>query len=117
LGALLLVGWFWAGVGLIYFGFLLVVLDVWLEPGLKEYKAWRIGTVLTVIAFAGAFSWGIVFVKAPLEISAQVTDAEYPLGTNIAGIVWKEEFTELQVWIINPTKRKYDDVSLLLRSA
>jgi hypothetical protein len=114
-GTLVLGGWFWPGVGLIYAGFLLVIVDVWVEPELKSYRKCRIGTVLTVITFAAMFSWGIVCVKAPLEVSAIVTDAEYPAGTTIAGLAWKEEFTELQVWIVNPTNRNYDNVSVIIR--
>src|SRR5271167_709136 len=79
-GGLLLVGWFWPGVGFLYAGFLLLALDAWLEPELKDYKRWRIGIVLSLFAFAAVFSWRVVFVEAPLEITAGMTDAEYPQG-------------------------------------
>jgi hypothetical protein len=64
---------------------------------------------------AGAFSWGIVFVKAPLHVAAFVTDAEHPSGTTIAGISFRPEFTELQVRILNPSDRAYEDLSLVIR--
>jgi hypothetical protein len=114
-GGLLLIGWFWPAAAFIYAGFLLLAIDAWFEPELQNYRRWRIGIVLTVTGFAAAFSWGVVFVKAPLEVSAMVTDAEYPPGTTIAGIAWRPEFTELLMSIKNPSDRSYDDTSLLIR--
>ena len=114
-GGLLLAGWFWPGVAFIYAGFLLLAIDVWLEPGLQRSLLWRIGIVTILLLFTTAFSLGIVFVKAPLDVSAFVTAAEYPTGTSIAGIPWKPQFTELQVRIDNPSDRNYEDVNLLIR--
>lgn len=114
-GGLLLTGWFWPGVAFIYAGFLLLGIEACLEPELRGFVRWKIGIVVALIAFSAAFSWGIVFVRAPLEISAFVTDAEYPPGSKIAGIAWRPEFTELQMWVKNPSERNYDDVSVLIR--
>jgi hypothetical protein len=114
-GGLFLVGWFWPAVSFIYAGFLLLAVDVWFEPELRSYRVWRIGIVVVLIALTVAFSWAIVLVKAPLEISAFVTDAEYPSGKTIGSIAWRPEFTELQMWVKNPSNRNYEDVSLLIR--
>jgi hypothetical protein len=115
-GGLVWAGWFWPGVALIYAGFLLLIIDVWLAPELRGYRRWKVGIVVILVALCGAFSWGIVFVKAPLGIAAWVTDAEYPPDSRkIAGIVWRPEFTELQVWISNSSDRNYEDVDLVIR--
>jgi hypothetical protein len=34
-GSVMLAGWFWVGVGLIYAGLLLMAVDLWLEPSLS----------------------------------------------------------------------------------
>jgi hypothetical protein len=111
----LVAGWYWPGVTLIYAGFLLLCIDASIAPELKNSPKWKIGIVTVLLAFGSAFSWAIVFVKAPLEISAIVTDAQYPPDSKIAGIVWRPEFTELQVWITNPSDRNYDDLTLVVR--
>jgi hypothetical protein len=114
-GGLLLTGWFWSGVDFIYGGFFLLAVDLWVEPRLHRKSALRASGVLAIAILAASFSWGIVFVNAPLPISTFVTNAEYPAGTSIAGISWKPQFTELQVWIDNPTERNYEDLNLVIR--
>ena len=109
----MLAGWFWPAVAFIYAGFLLLAVDVWFELELTRY--WRIGAIVILIAFSAIFSWAVVFVNAPLEISAFITDAEYSPGNTIAGIAWRPEFTEMQVWINNSSSKDYDDLTLLMR--
>jgi len=112
-GSILFAGWFWIGVSFVYLGFFVVALDLWFEPEVS-LRLRVIGIAIAVIMTA-AFSWGIVFVPAPLPIYALMTDGEYPAGTIISGIPWKPQFTELQVEIKNPTDRAYEDVSLVIR--
>lgn len=114
-GALLLAGWFWPAAILIYAGFALFAIDAWCEPELKDKTFWRVVILLVICSFAATFSYGIVFVKAPLGVSALMTDATYPAGTQISGIAWRPEFTEVQVWINNDTDKNYDDLNLVLR--
>src|SRR5205823_1319749 len=85
------------------------------EPDLQGKTRWRMAGLLVIILLGAAFSLGIVFVKAPLEISTLVTDADYPRGTKIANIEWRPEFTELEVWVTNSSDKNYDDLSLLIR--
>jgi hypothetical protein len=75
-GDLVLAGLFWPGVALIYAGFILLVVDVWLEPKLPSFLKSKIALSLILAAFTAIFSWGIVFVKAPLDIAAFVTVPE-----------------------------------------
>lgn len=114
-GGLLLAWWFWPAVVVIYLGFVLLSLDLWFEPDLRKTPLWRIGGITLMVLFAVAFSLGIVFVNAPLGVSAMMTDAEYPAGTVIAGIAWKPQFTEVQIWINNSSDRNYDDLDLVVR--
>ena len=108
-------GSFWIGASLIYLGFLLVAIDLWVEPDLHGKTGMRIVGVLAIALFAAAFSWRIVFVKAPLDVMAFTINGTHPPGTTIAGIAWKAQFTELQVWLVNPTERNYDDLNVVIR--
>lgn len=114
-GGLMLAGWFWTGAGFIYAGFIVLAVDAWLEPDLRGYIKSKALITLIVFGFAVAFSWGIVFVGAPLDLSAFMLNAEYPAGTAIAGIDWKPQFTEVQLWVSNPTDRGYEDINLVIR--
>jgi hypothetical protein len=111
----LLGDWFWVAVPLIYAGFAALAVDACLEPGLHGRTKWRIGIVFVISALASLFSWGIVFVSAPLQVSAFMIDGTYPAGTNIAGISWRPEFTEVDIEITNPTSMAYDDLDVVFR--
>lgn len=108
-------GWFWPAVAIIYIGFVLIAVDAWIEPDLKGLVGWRIAIIATIVLCSAAFSWEIVFVRAPLDLSAMMVNAEYPSGTTIAGIDWKPQFTEVQVWVSNPTDSGYEDINLVIR--
>jgi hypothetical protein len=114
-GALFLTAWFWPAVALVYLGFGVLFVAVLVEPKLRRHTIWKIVAVFGLMSLAGLFSWGIVFVNAPLQVSAFVTDAEYPAGTTIAGISFRPQFTELQVRILNSSDRTYEDLRLLIR--
>ncbi len=114
-GGLMLAGWFWPAVGLVYLGFVLLAVDLWLEPELRTRLWWRVGGITAVVLCALGFSIAFVFVSARLPISGIITDGEYPAGTKISGIEWKSEFTELTVIIENPTDRSYEDLNLVIR--
>jgi hypothetical protein len=115
MAAFVLANWFWVAVTFIYLGFVVLAVDAWLEPELHDKLKWRIGIVLVLLIFAGLFSWGIVFVPAPLPASAFITAGEYPPGTVISGINWKPEFTEARIDLENPTDRPYEDLNIVVR--
>jgi hypothetical protein len=100
-------------MGLICGSFILLLVDIALEPELA--RIWKVGGGAIIVAGAVAFSWAIVFVQAPVGVVATVTNAEYPPDATISGVPWKKEFTELQMRVINPSDKNYDDVRLLIR--
>jgi len=114
-GGLMLTEWFWPAVGLIYGGFLLLIIDILFEPGFQNRKAWKVGALLGILLVMVLFSWGIVFVDAPIDFDVSCTDAEFPPGTTIAGITWRPDFSELQFLIKNSSDKAYRDVDLLIR--
>jgi hypothetical protein len=103
-------------VGCVYVAIGLLALDLFFEPFFARWKRiWQIGAVAFFVAILFEFSMKIVFVKNPLSITAQMTDAEYPNGTRIAGLDWKPEFTEVQVWVNNQSATAYEDMDLVIR--
>jgi hypothetical protein len=107
---------FYYCVSAVYIGIVLIGLDLCFEPFIKRWKL--TSKIITGAFFAGVltvFSYAVVFVESPLAVSAMMTDAEYPAGTTIAGIAWRPEFTEVQVWLTNTSNRAYEDLNILLR--
>jgi hypothetical protein len=113
LGGLFLTEWFWLAVAIIYVGFLVLLVDLWFEPELTNN--WKIGIAVVIVALIMVFSWTIVIVPAPLTMEAIITDAAYPPGTDIHGIIWKKGFTELRLNIFNTSNRNYQNMSLSIQ--
>ena len=113
LGTLFVAGWYWVGVGLIYATFLLIAADLWFEPTLN--LLWRVLGILVVCLGIIAFSFVFVFVSAELPVAAYMTDGEYADGTDISGIAWKTQFTEVDVQFTNDTDRVYEDLNIVVR--
>jgi hypothetical protein len=115
LGSLVLAGWFWPAVVLIYGSLGLGAADLWLEPDLQTKVIWKLGMSAVILGFASLFTFGFVLVAAPLPISDIATNGEYPADHKIGDIAWRKEFTELDIGIENPTSRAYEDVNLVIR--
>jgi hypothetical protein len=107
--------YFWVGVGLVYLGCALGLVDIIFDPQFRQRPKLAITVGSAILALAVGFSLGFVFVNAPLGLSGIATNAEYPDNTVISGIVWRPEFTELDFIIENSTSRPYDDLDLLIR--
>jgi hypothetical protein len=114
-GRIMLPVQFWLGVVCIYVGLLAAIVDLWFETGLRGKPVWRIVGSVVVGLFIYGFSQYLVFVDAPLDVSGSQTDGEYPMGTAISGIQWRKEFTELNIEMVNPTDRVYEDLNLVIR--
>jgi hypothetical protein len=107
--------WYWPAVLLIYCGFAVLAADLWLEPDLRRKLWWKIFGSLVIFSFGAAFTFGFVWISAPLPISDFASNGDYPKGQKIADIPWQNEFTELDVFIENPTSRPYEDFNIVLR--
>jgi hypothetical protein len=108
-----LTAWYWPSVTCIYASFAHSVLDVWLEPGLRARS--KIVFVLLIGGLVLAFSFGMVFVSAPLTLSAFAVNPKYPPGMVIGGIPWRPEFGNTRVSIQNPTSNDYEDLILVMQ--
>jgi hypothetical protein len=41
--------------------------------------------------------------------------ADHPPGTVLAGIPWRSAYTELTLWLINPTRKEFTDIDIVVR--
>jgi hypothetical protein len=107
---------FWWAIGAIYFGVSLLGLDLWFEPWFQKWsRKAKIVSALIFLILLGIFTRVIVFVPAPLVVTATYSAAKYPDGSKIGEIMWRPEFGELLVRIANPTDRKYEDLNIVIR--
>lgn len=115
-GGLVLTELFWLAVILVCLGGVCIAIDLWFEPDFGSRLWLRLVGIALVAALELAFCLGIVFVRAPLFVSAMATPATYTPGTVIADIRWRPEFEEVNVILENGTDYNYDDLNLLLRA-
>ena len=105
--------YYWPGAVMCYVGFGLLLLDLYFEPKLTQA-----GRLVLFAALGGlviTFTFGFVFVSAPLQFAAISYGSNYPPGTQIAGIKWSNKYSELHIDIENPTNYDYDDVKVVVR--
>lgn len=101
------------GVIIAYCGFVLCLVECITESKLRGSPFLRSGAIAIVLIFASIFSFKVVFISAPLNFdSYAMRNGDYPSGTVIAGIPWNSHFTDLRVWVTNPTENDYDEVYL-----
>jgi hypothetical protein len=105
---------FIAGVCVVYFGFALCLAECILEPWLlrKPYQ-WQVACIGLILLFADWFSIGVVFVPAPIDVSAFAMGPVYNL--NPGGLDWKPSYNELNVVFANQTDVPYENFNVLVR--
>jgi hypothetical protein len=112
LGALIPPHYYWWGVGIVYLGFLALILDI-------VFQKWRLrgkvlGCIVLVILIT-LYSCFVVFVPAPLDVLTNSTWGNYEVGKPVHGIDWETGMTELRFAISNPTNLSYDAIDLIVK--
>lgn len=105
--------YFWVAVALVNLGLFLLAVDIFSERWSIASVRWIFISVVAI--FAVAFNWAWVLTDYPLEFTSVAIDSEHQEGTSIAGISWHPKFTELQVFITNPSKSNYSDIDVIVR--
>ena len=84
-----------------------------------ESRAWtlreRLFPFAGVIFLFGPIAW-VTFHPASIKVLFQLRDSNYPRGTKIAGIEWKDDLTDLRVFIRNETADDYSNLDLTIRT-
>jgi len=110
----LIMTYFELSVALVYFGLLLLGIDIYFEPTLKRHKLIHsigLGIVGPAILLFTSF---IVFVPGHLDIHIMSDVYNYPDGTIINGIKWTNSYAEVRINLSNPTDRDYKDLDLII---
>ncbi len=50
-----------------------------------------------------------------MTVGALASDADYPTGTDIAGVPWNARLSELRVWLKNGSANDYEDLNVLIK--
>jgi hypothetical protein len=101
---------FWVGVVVLYIGLLLLAWDLDYEAFFLGWpRSVRIimGIVYLLAILIASQRW--VFRPAPFETMATSRISAYGKGSNINGISWRPEYSELQFYIKNPSAFDYDN--------
>lgn len=109
---------FWIGVAAIYFGFLLLFLEIAFEPWVISNVSLFTHCMMLALCLVpvGWFTVAIVTASAPLAVeSYAMRKGNYADGTEIAGIKWNPHFTELRVAVTNPSRDDYRDLDLTVK--
>jgi len=106
---------YWPGVALCYMGFVILALDPYFDPDLKQRRISQAAVLTFICALAAIFTFGFVFAPSKLEVGAESYASNYPAGAKVAGIKWSSKYTELRVAIANPSNRDYENLDLVLR--
>jgi hypothetical protein len=107
---------FWWGYGLAVVGFVLLILEVCVEPELLKRPVW-IQVALLAACFAGFDILTITLISpyAPVGvISYSPRNGEYKLGTEFAGIEWDSHLADLRVSLTNPNYADYEKVDFAI---
>jgi hypothetical protein len=110
-GGLLMWEHFWWGVGFIYSAFIFLLLDFCFEPGLKRYPTIKDLLILLTIVISLIFTFRIVLVSAPLEVTA----LDYGAGTpdengKIGDVSWKPYYHDIRLYVTNRTDDDYTNL-------
>jgi len=103
---------FWWAAGFLWLGLLAWAADVWFEPNIGRWLRW-VGMALIVL-LCSAFTFGIAFYPARLQVVATSHEGKYKSGEVIYGITWDDAMSELRIDITNPTNRDYDRLDLTI---
>jgi hypothetical protein len=105
---------FWCGACLAYCGFVVCLWECATEPALLNKPDWiRIAAIGVLLLFFDLFSINMVFVLAPIDVSAYSKGPAFNL--NPGGIDWKPSFSELDVVFANQTDMPYENFNVLVR--
>ena len=107
---------FWFGVGIVFVGLFLLLVKALSEPWLFDKHPWIQGVcVLSVGMLLALFCTEVFVTEVPLDVVGVPYRGNYPSGSTVDGIVWKQGMSELRVFIGNQTDKDYESVDVFLK--
>ena len=105
--------YFWFCVGLCYLGLILSLIDCARNANLGRWRYFLSAVFIFVIV---AMTCGVVIGNVKPTIRAAWLAGNYPPGTDVHGILWRNGLSELMVTIANNTEDDIKDVDIELRT-
>src|ERR1035441_1483705 len=84
---------FWIGISAIYFGFLILFLEIVFEPWMIRNTSLLVHCVVIILCLApvGWFTLAIVSVPVRLDFDAYIISVPHFNGDTVGGITWTEK--------------------------
>ena len=105
---------FYMFIGLVYAAILIWTADIFYKFRVKGLKA-KATVIVVGLTILSLFTFGFVWIKAPLGLLVQRNVFPYRPGETIAGIKWSEKFNELRITLHNPTSYDYQDLDIVIK--
>ena len=105
---------FWLGVVIAYAASIWFLVD-WLVVSQKESTYSRLYVMSIPIASALLVTW-IAFRPAPMDINALALKVNYRDDTTIAGIKWKDKYSDMRVTLRDDADDPYINIVIILRT-
>jgi hypothetical protein len=108
---------FMVGAFFVYLGFLLLAVELCIEPWLVKRSNWvLIGSFAIWMLLLDVFTIGVVLYRPLLKISFATFDGDYPDGSLVGGIRWQTKMSELRMYVVNISDRDYGNVEAIVMS-
>jgi hypothetical protein len=108
--AMLIQEFFWQSIGLICFGVLVLLLDALIDHEIAF--GFRIGIVSILVVFSVWFSVWVIFPKADLHTEVMEIKHEDDDQSDMFGIQWKPEFSDVRLVFMNQSSSDYMDLQI-----
>jgi hypothetical protein len=105
---------FWVCAGCLYVGLLVLAIDPWLEPTLREFTISRLAVSLFFVVAIAAFTRYVVFLPAPLTVEPSADIGNYAAGTRVGGMSWEPYYTDFRITLTNRSDYDYTDLDVAL---
>jgi hypothetical protein len=107
-------GYFWWGEGIASLGVLGFAFGWYYEHRAKAILA-TVGALVIGIIGLGVV-WYFAALESPLGVSLAASDDNYPPGSSIHGLVWRSDYSAMNVLLSNDTNQKYSDFDAFVYS-
>jgi hypothetical protein len=101
-------------VACIYIAIVFFTLVLWFEPWIAGQWWKRTIVILIMLPLFYLFTFRFVFIPGPLNVQVNGGLQDYAPNTFVAGIKWENYYSDVRIYLTNPTDRDYYDIDILL---
>jgi hypothetical protein len=111
-GAMVMGTYFWAAAFIFFLALLVFLLDFLYQPQVKQSCLMIAAGVVVFASIVGLFARYVAFLPAPLEVTAMWWGGYYDSGTNVGGIQWKPQYTDVRLALVNRSETDYKNLEV-----